>query len=101
MPSCLRIPCSAHLGLVLTVLLLLPRTLMAQCGTAPTGDPAGFGIDGDLDPSIPTATTDWMSIINSNGTPTSASTLHGADGYNGSDLAFSTTTSRFGGHPHP
>jgi hypothetical protein len=86
---------------LLGLLLFLPTLAAAQPGTAPTGDPGGFGIDGDLAIGTPVAgTIDWDSIIMPNGMPTSSATLHGVDGYNNSDLAFSSGSSRLLGNPN-
>lgn len=82
-------------------LLLLPSLSGAQPGTAPTGDPGGFGIDGELDPGTPVAgTIDWNTVIMANGLPTSSATLHAVDGFSNSDLSFFLTTSRLFENPN-
>ena len=72
----------AMLGLMLS----LSRPVGAQPGTAPNGDPGGFGIDGDLGSNSPTAgISDWapeaggtgVALIFSNGTPATSFTVHG------------------------
>ena len=82
---------------ILALLTMLPGVLAAQPGTAPTGDPGGFGIDGDLDAGTPVAgTTDWMSLILPNGIPSAPATFHGVDQFNDSDFAFFGDSRLFG-----
>ena len=101
MPSHPRFRYSCPAALLAALLTLLPRIAASQCGTAPTGDPGGFGIDGDLDAGTPTAgTSDWMSFMLSNGTPIASTTLHGFDDSGTSDLRLIQSTSRLSGNPN-
>ena len=98
MTACLRIRWSGPwIAAAFTLMTLFPAALAAQPGTAPNGDPGGFGIDGDLDVGTPVAgTTDWNSLIQPNGTPTSAATLHAVDSYTNADLGLFNNSRLFG-----
>lgn len=109
----IRIPKLRDMAPLATAFLLAVQAAptAAQMGTAPTGDPGpGFGIDGDLDSNVPTAsTTDWawgagagagIGLIENNGAPSAPNTLHGVDEYNNQDLIFRGGDARFTTNPN-
>ena len=92
------------LGLLLPLLGSLSGTSHAQSGTAPNGDPGGFGIDGNLGSNTPVAgATDWvagspgsgLALMFDNGAPKSSSTLHGIDGFDLNDRIFISNSRLF------